>query len=70
MKSNIDSLVSTNDVINTNYCNISLCRTRDKNKIIVLSAIDNLIKGGAGQAIQNMNVRYGFPINAGLKWEF
>ena len=40
---------------------------RNKNRIIILSAIDNLIKGGAGQAIQNMNIKYGFPINAGLK---
>ncbi len=63
---NIDSLVSTNDVINTNYCNISLCRTRDKSKIIVLSAIDNLIKGGAGQAIQNMNMKFNFNKYEGL----
>ena len=34
---------------------ISVCKTKYKNKIIILSAIDNLIKGGAGQAIQNMN---------------
>ena len=64
---NINSLVSTNDVINTNYCNISICKTEYKNKIIILSAIDNLIKGGAGQAIQNMNLRYGFKNNEGLK---
>ena len=36
-------------------------------KIIILSAIDNLIKGGAGQAIQNMNIKYGFNFNEGLK---
>ena len=48
--------VNTNDVINTNNCEISVCKSKYKNKAIILSAIDNLIKGGAGQAIQNMNI--------------
>ena len=61
-----NKLISTNDVINTNYCHISVCKTKNKNKIIILSAIDNLIKGGAGQAIQNLNTRYNFPISSGL----
>ena len=59
--------MSTNDVINTNNCNISICKTKYKNKIIILSAIDNLIKGGAGQAIQNMNIKFGFKIGEGIK---
>ena len=63
----IDSLMSTNNVINTNYCHISVCRTKHKNRIIILSAIDNLIKGGAGQGIQNMNIRFDFKIDEGLK---
>merc|ERR1711991_812200 len=62
-----DTLVSTNDVINSNNCYISVCRTKYKNRIIILSAIDNLIKGGAGQAIQNMNLKFGFKINEGLR---
>ncbi len=62
-----DSLISTNEVINTNNCYISVCKTKYKNKIIILSAIDNLIKGGAGQAIQNMNLRFGFKESEGLK---
>ena len=61
-----NTLVSTNDVINTNYCNISICKTKYYNKIIILSAIDNLIKGGAGQAIQNMNIKFGFNHSEGL----
>ena len=65
----INSLISTNSVINTNNCIISVCKTRYKNKIILLSAIDNLIKGGAGQAVQNMNLKYGFKINEGLRWK-
>ena len=63
----INSLISTNDVINTNNCNISICETKYKNKVIILSALDNLIKGGAGQAIQNMNLKFGFKINEGIR---
>ena len=59
--------ISTNDVINTNNCYISVCKTKNKNKIIILSAIDNLIKGGAGQAVQNLNSKFNFPANCGLK---
>ena len=64
---NINSLLSTNEVINTNNCYISVCKTAYKNKIIILSTIDNLIKGGAGQAIQNMNIKFDFKIDEGLK---
>jgi len=61
-----DSLISTNDVINTNYCLISVCKSKYKNKIIILSAIDNLIKGGAGQAVQNLNIKFNFPLKTAL----
>ena len=62
-----NTLISTNNVINTNNCLISICKTKNKNKIIILSAIDNLIKGGAGQAVQNMNIRFSLNKNEGLK---
>ena len=58
--------LSTNDVINTNNCYIVICKTKYKNRVIILSVIDNLIKGGAGQAIQNMNNKYGFKETKGL----
>ena len=61
-----NTLISTNDVINTNNCYLSICKTKYKNRVIILSAIDNLIKGGAGQAIQNMNLRFNLPNNRGL----
>ena len=60
-----NSLISTNEVINSNNCIISICKS--KNKVIILSAIDNLIKGGAGQAIQNMNIIYNFNAKIGLR---
>ena len=62
-----NSMISTNDVINTNNCIISVCKTRYKNKIVILSAIDNLIKGGAGQAVQNMNLKFDFNEAEGLR---
>ena len=60
-------LISTNDVINTNNCLISVNRTKNKKRLIILSAIDNLIKGGAGQAVQNYNMKFGIPVKMGLK---
>ena len=63
----INSLLGTNHVINTNNCFISVCKTKYKNRLIILSAIDNLIKGGAGQAIQNMNLKFEFKETEGLK---
>ena len=63
----LDELISTNDVINTNNCYISICKTKYKNRVIILSVIDNLIKGGAGQAIQNMNLKFNFLEMKGLK---
>ena len=62
-----DTLISTNDVINSNNCFISVFKTKYKDKIIILSVIDNLIKGGAGQAIQNLNIKFNFPLKMALK---
>ena len=59
--------MGTGNVLNTNFCDISVCQTRLKNKIVIFSAIDNLIKGAAGQAIQNMNLLYKFPETLGLR---
>ncbi len=61
-----DTLLSTNDVINTNKCIISICKSKHKRKLIILSVIDNLIKGGSGQAVQNMNILYNLKENEGL----
>ena len=63
----INQAISTGNVINSNFCQISVCETRDKNKIVVFSAIDNLIKGGSGQAVQNFNLYYEFNETLGLK---
>ncbi len=63
---NVNSFLSTNDVMNTNFCFISVCETKFKDKIVILSVIDNLIKGGAGQAVQNMNLKFGYKVSEGL----
>ena len=62
-----NSLMSTNDVVNTNNCIISICKSKYNNKAIILSSIDNLIKGGAGQAVQNMNILFNFNVKEGLR---
>ena len=51
----------------TNNCHISIHQNYRKNKIIIISVIDNMVKGAAGQAIQNMNLLLGLPENTGLK---
>jgi N-acetyl-gamma-glutamyl-phosphate reductase len=53
-----------NGVRGTNYCDIGLAAGGDH--LIVVSAIDNLVKGASGQAVQCMNVRFGLPETAGL----
>ncbi|SHI87247.1 N-acetyl-gamma-glutamyl-phosphate reductase [Clostridium cavendishii DSM 21758] len=51
----------------SNYCNISLHVDERTNKLIVCSTIDNMIKGAAGQAVQNMNLILGFREDLGLE---
>ena len=63
----LNSELGSGNVLNTNNCEISICNTRIKNKIVIFSAIDNLVKGASGQAIQNMNLLYKFPETLGLK---
>ncbi len=52
--------------LNTNYCDIGFCLAPDGQRLIIVSCEDNLIKGAAGQAIQNMNLMYGWPEEEGL----
>jgi N-acetyl-gamma-glutamyl-phosphate reductase len=50
----------------SNYCDIGVTVDTRTNRLIIVSAIDNLVKGAAGQAIQNMNILCGFPEHTGL----
>lgn len=53
------------DVAGTNYCHVSVAEV--KGTIVAFSAIDNLVKGASGQAIQNMNLLFGMPETMGLE---
>ncbi|RJQ54673.1 MAG: N-acetyl-gamma-glutamyl-phosphate reductase [Actinobacteria bacterium] len=61
------SVPSTGDVAGSNECHISLHVDERTNRLVCISAIDNLLKGASGQAIQNMNLMYGFAEVAGLE---
>ena len=63
----LNSPLGSGNVLNTNNCEISICETRIKNRLIIFSAIDNLVKGASGQAVQNMNYLFNFPEDLGLK---
>jgi N-acetyl-gamma-glutamyl-phosphate reductase len=52
--------------MNTNYCDIGFALSKDGRKLTLFSAIDNLMKGASGQAVQNMNIMYGFDEREGL----
>ncbi len=60
----VDHLPATKDASGTNYCDVTVRRVRDR--IITVSCLDNLIKGAAGQAVQNFNLMYGFPETTAL----
>jgi N-acetyl-gamma-glutamyl-phosphate/LysW-gamma-L-alpha-aminoadipyl-6-phosphate reductase len=49
-----------------NYCDIGFEADPGQGRLVVISAIDNLMKGAAGNAVQTMNVMYGFPETLGL----
>ena len=62
-----NSPLGSGNVLNTNNCEISICETRTKNRFVIFCAIDNLVKGASGQAIQNMNFLFNFPEHLGLR---
>ena len=60
-----DAPIFLKQVVNTNKCVIQL--EKEGNTLVVHSAIDNLLKGASGQAVQNMNLMYGLDETTGLK---
>lgn len=59
-------LPDTLHVRGTNYCDIGFRLDKQSRRLVIISAIDNLVKGAAGQAVQNMNIMLGFDETAGL----
>jgi N-acetyl-gamma-glutamyl-phosphate reductase len=53
--------------VNTNYCDIGFSVAPDGNRAVLVSCLDNLLKGASGQAVQNMNVMFGFDEREGLQ---
>jgi N-acetyl-gamma-glutamyl-phosphate reductase len=53
--------------LHTNYCDLGFCLAEDGRRLVVISCIDNLLKGAAGQAVQNMNLMYGWGEGEGLQ---
>lgn len=60
------SLPETRMVKGSNMCRIAVYRPKNSDQVVVTSVIDNLVKGAAGQAIQNMNIMCGLPETMGL----
>lgn len=60
------AIPQTRSVKGSNICRISVFRPQARDTVVVLSAIDNLTKGASGQAVQNMNIMFGFDERAGL----
>jgi N-acetyl-gamma-glutamyl-phosphate reductase len=61
-----DSIPDIMNVKNTNFCDIGFYLEEKSRKLVIVSAIDNLLKGASGQAIQNMNIMAGFDETCGL----
>ena len=61
------NLPSIKNVVETNYLEIGFGIDERTNKLIIISAQDNLVKGASGQAVQNMNIMFGLPEETGLE---
>jgi len=64
---NRGSLPATKEVTGSNYCDIGFSADRRTGRVTIVSVIDNLVKGAAGQAVQNLNLMMGWPEDAGLR---
>ena len=59
--------VTIGNVVRSNYCDISVQVVERSNQMVIISSLDNLVKGAAGQALQNLNLMCGFDETLGLK---
>jgi len=63
----VEEFPETKWVVGSNYCDISIKENTRIKQLVIFSTLDNLIKGAAGQAVQNMNLMYGFEETYGMK---
>jgi len=62
-----EDLPKLGDVVGTNFCDIGFALSLSGKEVVVVSCVDNLIKGAAGAAVQNMNIMLGWEETVGLK---
>lgn len=62
----VDEFPETKWIVGTNYCDINIREDKRRQQIVIFSSLDNLIKGASGQAVQNMNLVYGFEETMGI----
>jgi N-acetyl-gamma-glutamyl-phosphate reductase len=65
----VDEIPEIKDVVGTNFCDIGIHYDKRTKLCIIFSVLDNIIKGAAGQAIQNMNIMFGFDEKEGLPYK-
>ncbi len=63
---NAGTVPETRSVKGSNFCQIAVQKMPNSNKLVILSVIDNLVKGASGQAVQNMNIMFGLEEGLGL----
>jgi len=62
-----DGLPQTKATTGSNFCDVAARVDRHSRMLIAMAALDNMVKGASGQAVQNMNVMLGFPEELGLR---
>ncbi len=67
-RSGLHRLPEPKHLAGTNYCDVGFESDPDGSRVVVISALDNLMKGAAGQAVQNMNIMFGLPETSGLEF--
>ncbi len=60
-------LPNTKDVRGSNFCDMGTMVSETDDRAVVVTAIDNLVKGASGEAVQNMNIMLGYPETMGLE---
>ena len=64
----LGTVANLKNVKYSNYCDLSVHFDGRTGRVILVSAIDNMVKGAAGQAVQNMNIALGLPEDSGLQF--
>jgi N-acetyl-gamma-glutamyl-phosphate reductase len=62
-----DQVPGLAEVVRTNFCRLTVREDKAAGLVKVFSVIDNLVKGASGQAVENMNIMFGFAEDAGLR---